>query len=67
MSTRAEQVDLLDRILRNDEEAFRNEEENIETLEDDEDQLEIDRLRRRERNIGVFTGADNGIYEEYNR
>jgi len=32
-------------------------------LEDDEDQIGIDRLRRREQNINTYTGAD-GVYDE---
>jgi hypothetical protein len=26
----------------------------------------MERVRRRERNIGAFTGADGGMFDEYN-
>lgn len=58
MSDIIEQNNFLTEILRNDESKFEKEEENDDNLEDDEDQLELNRLRMRERNIGALTGAD---------
>jgi len=67
MTNKKEQVDFLTQILQNDETKFEREEERDDQLEEDEDQLQMERERNKERNIGAFTGADAGVYEEYNK
>ncbi|CDW86563.1 transcription factor iih subunit [Stylonychia lemnae] len=64
MQSLREQVEFLTQILQNDEAKFESLEEREELLEDDEDQIGIDRLRKRE--LNSLTGAD-GMYEEFQR
>ena len=67
MTGKKEQVDFLTQILQSDEAKFEREEERDDQLEEDEDQLQIEKERTKERHIGAFTGADAGVYEEYNK
>lgn len=66
MLTPREQVDFLTQILQNDEDKLSKEEKFEEELESDKDQDELDKMNKkeRERNIGHFTGAGAGFYNE---
>ena len=55
-------ITFLDNTLRNYETQY--EEERVEDIEEDDDQREIERIRKKQRNLRNLTGAEDGHYEE---